>query len=155
MLVTAHSLTGAFIGKEVGYPPLAFLLGFISHFILDAIPHNDGPDDAVVRGENEPMSSAQYAIVAADIALTIIVMIYFLNRGEATPGFIWGAIGAVLPDFVDNTPFWSTTVRKLPVFKQFHIFHHGLQKIKTPMWFGLLTQYAIAAVFFWLLFRVR
>jgi hypothetical protein len=39
MLVTNHVLSGALIGAAVRRPLPAFLLGVVSHFMLDAIPH--------------------------------------------------------------------------------------------------------------------
>jgi hypothetical protein len=153
MLILAHALTGAYIGKEIGYPPLAFLAGVISHLLLDSIPHNDGPDDIAGKSENDPVSFAQYAIVAADIILTVSAFVYFYTHNLLSTGMFWGAFGGIFPDVIDNFPLWTPTLRKLPVFKQFHQFHYSLQKIKTPMWLGLATQYAIAAIFLWLILR--
>ncbi|MEI6144372.1 MAG: hypothetical protein WCP91_02140 [Candidatus Berkelbacteria bacterium] len=153
MLISAHALTGAFIGKEIGYPPLAFLAGVVSHLLLDCIPHNDGPDDAVGRSEDDPNTAGQYALVAVDIILAIIAFGYFYTHNMLTAGMFWGAFGGIFPDFVDNNPLWSKRLRKLNGFKQFHQFHYKIQQIKTPMWFGLATQYAIAAIFLWLILR--
>jgi len=152
MLITAHSLLGALIGKEVGYPPLAFLLGFISHFILDSIPHCDGPDDAAGRDENDPNTKAQYALAFLALLLSSAIAIYLFNTGMITTGMIWGVAGALLPDLIDNVPMWKRKIRKLIVFKDFHTFHARIQNIKTPLWLGLLIQYVLAAFFFWLIF---
>jgi uncharacterized membrane protein len=152
MLVTTHGLLGALIGKEVGFPPLAFLLGFISHFLLDSIPHCDGPDDVAGRDENDPNTKAQYALVSFDLLLSLIIVIYFLNVKLATPAMIWGAIGALLPDLIDNVPLWKKKIRKLAFFKDFHAFHAKIQSIKTSLWFGLSIQYALAIFFFCLIY---
>ena len=39
MYLTVHGASGLFIGSQVGNPWLAFVLGVVSHFILDMIPH--------------------------------------------------------------------------------------------------------------------
>ena len=39
MTATNHALTGAAIGLLVGQPLLAIPLAFLSHFVLDALPH--------------------------------------------------------------------------------------------------------------------
>lgn len=153
MLISAHALTGAFIGREIGYPPLAFLAGVVSHLLLDCIPHNDGPDDVVGKSEDDPNSFAQYALAAVDIILAIIAFSYFFAHNMLATGMFWGAFGGIFPDFVDNNPFWSKFLRKFNGFKQFHQFHYKIQQIKTPMWLGLATQYAIAAIFLWLILR--
>jgi len=154
MLITAHGLVGAFVGREVGYPPLAFLLGLVSHFLLDAIPHCDGPDDVLGRNENASNSVAQYIIVIVDILFAVAILFYFINNNLSTTGLIWGVVGAELPDIVDNMPFWSRRIRRVLLFKQFHNFHAKIQSIKTPLWIGLTTQYLIAAIFLWLIFQI-
>jgi len=153
MLITAHALTGAFIGKEVGYPPLAFLLGLLSHFALDVIPHCDGPDDKPGKSNGMPKSTGQYFFVLADVIVLAILFGFLNKQHEVTYGFVWGAVGGIFPDCIDNVPFWSHQLRKLPRIKQFHQFHSMIQRIKTPLWFGFLIQYSIMAIFFYLLLR--
>ena len=123
MLITAHALTGAFIGKEVGYPPLAFLLGLLSHFALDVIPHCDGPDDKPGKSNGMPKSTGQYFFVLADVIVLAILFGFLNKQHEVTYGFVWGAVGGIFPDCIDNVPFWSHQLRKLPRIKQFHQFH--------------------------------
>ena len=44
MVATNHALTGAIIGLSIGHP-VALPLAFMSHFVLDAIPHyGEHPD---------------------------------------------------------------------------------------------------------------
>jgi hypothetical protein len=40
MYQIVHGMAGAVIGSRLDSPILAFILGFVSHFILDAIPHD-------------------------------------------------------------------------------------------------------------------
>ena len=149
MLLATHSLVGAFIGKEIGYPPLAFLLGIISHMLLDAIPHADGPDDKPDQKESDPISFDQYALVAVDIAMGLVVFIYLGSKGELSTSAIWGAIGSILPDALDNVPFYSGKLRSIfSPLKLFHQFHARIQRIKLSMIAGLAVQYAIALIFF-------
>lgn len=148
MLLATHSLVGAFIGQEVGYPPLAFLLGIISHLLLDSIPHADGPDDKVGSKETDPVSFLQYAVVFIDIALGAIAIFYLISSGEIGQSAIWGAAGGIFPDFVDNVPFWSPKLRELfSPLKKFHLFHAKIQMKKLSVAGGLILQYAIAILF--------
>ena len=152
MLITTHGLFGALIGKEVGYPPLAFLLGFISHFILDSIPHCDGPDDIADRDENLPNTNAQYLLVSLDLLLAVAITIYLFSMGMVLPEMIWGVVGALFPDLIDNVPIWKRKIRKLNVFREFHFFHAKIQQFKIPLFWGLAVQYLLAAFFFCLIF---
>jgi hypothetical protein len=44
MILTTHAVVGAALASFVpSHPAAAFVLGFASHFILDAIPHVDYP----------------------------------------------------------------------------------------------------------------
>ena len=140
MLIATHSIVGAVIGTEVNYPPLAFILGFISHFILDVIPHNDGPDDVV--GRTGPNSINQYLVVAVDGLVAICTIIYFGQSSESA-SFFWGALGGITPDLIDNVPILKEYVRKLKVFDKFHQFHYWIQSRKAPLILGIPLQYAI------------
>lgn len=151
MLIATHSLVGAFAGKEIGYPPVAFLLGIISHIILDSIPHADGPDDSPDRKESDPHTVGQYLLVAVDIALAIAIFMYFSQDDLLNSSMLWGAAGGIFPDFIDNVPFWSPSLRKWSPIKKFHEFHVKIQSIKLPVVFGLALQYFISVVFFLLI----
>lgn len=41
MLFAAHLIVGGTVGQLIGNPIVAFIVGIISHFILDHIPHTD------------------------------------------------------------------------------------------------------------------
>ena len=41
MYLTAHSSAGVLIAAKVVNPWLAFVLGFLSHYVLDMIPHGE------------------------------------------------------------------------------------------------------------------
>jgi hypothetical protein len=41
MTLTTHATLGAVIGRATGNPVLAFIFGFISHFLIDMVPHGD------------------------------------------------------------------------------------------------------------------
>ncbi len=41
MTLTTHVAIGAGIGVLVGNPELGFVLGLVSHFMVDMIPHGD------------------------------------------------------------------------------------------------------------------
>ncbi len=80
MYASTHFATGAAIGKMVGSNWLAFLLGILSHIILDIIPHHD------YRGRRG---------IFLDTLVTGAMVLWLLPY----PSYIlWGAIGGALPD---------------------------------------------------------
>lgn len=83
MFEVAHALAGAAAGSFAGGPVGAFVIGFISHGILDAVPHWDYGD-------------VKSAVV--DVAVTAAAVAAAATWSEQ-PALIWaGALGAVVPD---------------------------------------------------------
>ncbi|HHY19831.1 MAG TPA: hypothetical protein GX522_08035 [Firmicutes bacterium] len=97
MYFSAHLSSGILIGALTKNAPIALGLGFLSHGLLDSIPHHD-------------YSTAKAAIF--DLSLGLLVLRFFrtsfLHISEA---LFWGALGATIPDleivFVHALPFYS------------------------------------------------
>ncbi len=80
MYVSTHFVTGAAIGKMVGNNWIAFILGILSHIILDIIPHHD------YRGKKGAFLDT---LITGAMALWLF----------SSPSYVfWGAIGATIPD---------------------------------------------------------
>ena len=111
MYLTPHAITGGIIGEKIGSPILAFALGFLSHFILDAIPHGD---EAIGNPKNT--KGRKYYIkllmkIEATDLLGLILFVIFLKYSDiSNPLAVFaGSAGAILPDilwgvniFLDN-----------------------------------------------------
>ena len=41
MFLTSHATAAVLIAEQIHSPTLAFALGWLSHYLLDAIPHGD------------------------------------------------------------------------------------------------------------------
>lgn len=80
MCSVTHVAAGAVIGGLFDNSLLAFCLGFASHIPLDMIPHFDFKD------------------FRADAAVSIGLLGVVLVGGGSSP-LLFGALGAVLPDF--------------------------------------------------------
>lgn len=48
---TTHAISGAALGMAIGNPGGAFIIGVISHLVLDYIPHTD--QGTFLREEND------------------------------------------------------------------------------------------------------
>ena len=147
MLLGTHLLTGAVVGEAVENPYLAFLLGFVLHFIIDAIPHFDTIDD-------DELTKRQILLISVEGIIGIAIFVYcYLNFSSNKAGFLAGAFGSALPDLVDNVPFWNKSFQKTRFGKSFHNFHYHIYTIKPFL--GLAVQVVIIITAFLLLRYLR
>ncbi|MFN7088214.1 MAG: hypothetical protein ACK4NX_00075 [Candidatus Paceibacteria bacterium] len=150
MLNTPHLAVGMLIGKSVGNGWLAFFLGFLSHFILDAIPHWDGVD---FRGRK--LLRKKNLILIFDFILIFFILLILLELGafsfsnEHLP-MIFGAMGGVFPD-IFWIPYYFLGLR-WP--KQFFRFHGKIQIRLTAPLLGLLIQVVIISFSIWFIIKL-
>lgn len=140
MLIASHSLAAGYIGEIIGNPIIAFFVGIVIHFILDAIPHYDTTD----KGKFTPR---QIALIVIDgfIALGIFGVIFF-EKG-VNISFIAGAFGGIFPDILDNVPFWQKCFRGTSFGKAFHKFHKAVHAKQPNSALGMLTQVLVIVIF--------
>lgn len=150
MLFTTHLLVGAAIGKATGNPVGGFAVGYLSHHLLDYVPHYD-PGSLFYKEEKEPDTQWQpftYFMAIADVALGMgIITIVALNSPEAT-NIIAGALGGVLPDLLDNVPAVKDLFRKTKFGTSFHSFHEKLHNTfgTENLFIGLMMQIILSGV---------
>ena len=104
MLVTNHVLSGAVIGAAVRSPWLAFPLGVVSHFALDATPHWGKWDDDT--------QFLRVAVADGLVGLAAMGAATAAARPALRAGVVAGMVGAALPDlnkpsqlFFGRSPF--------------------------------------------------
>lgn len=145
MLLGAHLMSGAVAGEIIENPFLAFFLGFILHFVVDAIPHFDTTDD-------HKLTFRQILLITIEGTVGLLVLIYcFLNFSSNKVSFLAGAFGSVLPDLIDNVPFWNKAFQKTRFGKVFHFFHYRIQSLQLRPVLGLGVQAVIIILAFLLL----
>jgi len=142
MIFTTHIIVGGTTGSIINNPYLAFAGGFISHHIIDAIPHLDPGSFTRLQPKKKFWEVPKIiAVIFADVAVGSVVF-YLLWRYAGYPlPMLAGAVGAVISDVVDNGP-WQDTIRKYSPFKKFHVFHEKYHRTVLPQqWLlGILTQ---------------
>jgi len=164
MLVAVHAAAGAIIGKKIMYAPLAFLVGFIFHFVLDILPHGDeklgrkffgwrfNADEQVkekIRG------SVLYT--AIDIFIMSMFLLYLFQTFEFAnrEAVIWAIFGSILPDFLVLI-FIYKEYKFLKWAFNFHSKVHYiiLNRIKSdmPLMHGTVYQLLLFIIFFWLIY---
>ncbi len=95
MFLAVHASIGGLIGGKITNSQwLAFVFGFMSHFILDMIPHND---DIVINQNNK---QNLYLVVASDLLISFFLMLFWLKwlTPQNSHTLILGMFGAALPD---------------------------------------------------------
>lgn len=143
MFLTIHAAAGAVIGNSMPNPILAFALGFVSHFVLDRIPHFDPNLDTTTEKNfqfTKPVT--QTAIIAfIDTAFTAILAFMLIDKFHAQPvNTLCAMAGAILPDYLVG---FSILIKNkyLSAFYRFHNFcHFDEKKIIVPWYAGSIIQ---------------
>jgi hypothetical protein len=147
MLLTVHATAGALIGQQINNPILAFVLAFVSHFILDIIPHGDQDWIEEYKGDQKSKVKKIISIVAIDVIvlLTLLISRYYYGDSFAPSlSIASGILGGVLPDFLVGCHELSDRLFKS--FYRFHFIVHDLIKIKPTIFQGVAFQIIVTAL---------
>ena len=160
MLFTTHTIVGAAIGVATKNPALGFAAGYATHHIMDSIPHFDqgsyravksGPNYLNTKLDNVPKFSyikRDWIMLLTDFALggTLFLTLLALLPTDLWVYIITGALGCLMPDIIDSSPFWSRKLRAkyklIANYHKFHIFFHWTVK-KNEVFLGATTQISL------------
>lgn len=103
MFLTVHATTGILIAEQTGNVYLGFLAGFISHFVLDIIPHGD---QNLVKDRYNITSEEKKLIrnlgLADGVVMIFTIGILYLAGFITYPILaLAGIIGAIIPDYIN------------------------------------------------------
>lgn len=121
MFVTTHVAIGALVGASFPSRALAFVLGFISHFLVDMIPHGDEHMLDGYKSGNKVRRAIAYVTVDAVAAIYVLMLILGSTPEAVSPFVKWGIAGSVLPDVL--VAIYEATKFK-PFFRKFTAWHH-------------------------------
>ena len=148
MTLTTHATLGAVLAKATGNPLMAFVFGFISHFLVDMIPHGDtGMSDNFRVHKRRRKQAVAYVAVDAIIAIFFVLMLANTRDIMSVRNFTWGIIGGVLPDLLVG--LYDLT--KSPLLKWFfkmHFYFHDFfvkRKGEVPLYYALMAQVVLIA----------
>jgi len=138
MFLTIHAATGAFIGEQVHSPIMAFILGFLSHFVLDIFPHGDY--EAIKNYRQGKKIKTMFSIVLIDgIIMTLFILLLFTKKDFFHPNTVaWGITGSILPDLLVG--IYELTGKYFKKFRNFHYFLHNYLKFDVSFLTGLIIQ---------------
>ena len=140
MTATNHALTGAVIALVIKQPVLAVPLAFLSHFVIDIVPHFDaGPDS--------PKLAKSVIFIDSIIAGTLTILIPIFLPTDTSPWLIFaGMFAAMSPDLVWGWRYYKlrdlqrVTSQPMSLFSSYH------QKIQWSE-----TRKGVFVEIFWLL----
>ncbi|OGY55356.1 MAG: hypothetical protein A2951_01885 [Candidatus Buchananbacteria bacterium RIFCSPLOWO2_01_FULL_56_15] len=102
MFLTSHATAAVLIAEQIHSPTLAFALGWLSHYLLDMIPHGD--DKLLDHLPRRAYLVAFTKIAAVDFFIMIGWLWFLFNRGTIvlTPVMIAAVVGSLLPDILNG-----------------------------------------------------
>jgi hypothetical protein len=106
-----HALTGAIIGLSVSDPLIALPVSFLSHYVLDAIPHH-GQKKVDDKRSNLVSKLFIYMLIADAMLCFILVLIIFIIKPRHWLTAIICAFLAASPDFFSFDRFYKTIKNK-------------------------------------------
>ena len=148
MTITTHATIGAVIGQATGNPVLAFVIGFLSHFLIDIIPHGDtGLADNFRIYKKQRKQAVAYSIVDGIIAIFFVLLLANVKDIGQMSLFSWGIVGAVLPDLLVGL-YLITKTKYLRSFNRLHFYFHNLYVYRrgdVPLRYAIVAQIVLIA----------
>ncbi len=123
MTLTTHSAIGAAIGFNIGNPLLGFILGAMSHFLVDMIPHGDSDLGKKFRSGEEKRRAVLYSGTDAIVAILFILAVFNFSTPAGITTLSASIAGSVAPDLF--TLYYEITKTKwLKGYHKMHFFFH-------------------------------
>ncbi len=146
-----HSATGAIIAIAAANPVIALPLAFVSHFVLDALPHNGYPGGG---GYGEALEHRRRTFLTlAGYDLVGVALLAYLLFGQ--PWFVWAAAFlAVSPDLKWPYRYWffERKGNEPPEADWLTKFHKWVQWCERP--WGILIEITYSVIILWILWRL-
>ena len=125
MFLATHAVTGAIIGRASPNTLVAFLGGFVSHFLMDTIPHGDAHLYENYRNHQKIKRALAYVTIDAVATIYIILGIREAHQFDDGINVSAGIVGGLLPDLLIGLynvvkPKW------LQWFHDLHFFFHNI-----------------------------
>jgi hypothetical protein len=131
--------------------PAALGLGVLSHHLLDFIPHTDAatfwPD------ASKPIPRLIGAVVAIEVLVGLVLTGALFISQHMTLTFLCGAVGGIVPDVLDEVPWWQQRFRRTTlggVWHRWHLRWHCASMEKTWLT-GIIIDAFVIGAGLWLL----
>ncbi|MBU0649073.1 hypothetical protein KJ969_03160 [Patescibacteria group bacterium] len=140
MLILTHALTGAVIGQVVRHSALAFIFGWVMHFVMDMIPHGDSKDYAQYKKTGVIPKWQIYQMIFDNVIMfgLMIYLLIFNVESYWWPTF-WGILGSILPDIIVAIH----ECRPSKITRPFHKLHFYFHDLIPDRWRDIRFRYAV------------
>ena len=151
MLETPHVFVGAAIATKIPDPLIAIPLAFLSHFVLEMVPHWNPHLNSETEKYGYPTKKSTLLVVAdsslALISGSLIAYSALPDTGRSLT-VLFACLASILPDLIEAPYFFLRIRNKL--IQKWIVFQKSIQN-DTSIIPGLLTQVlTIAGVILWL-----
>jgi len=162
MILASHIIVSGILGSRIQNYFLAAIIGLVSHYILDAIPHWDYlPEfETEARTKNNFIRTKKFweniSKVALDILFgfgALLIFVIFNQNTDIIP-LIISAIFSILPDAVQLL-YWMTEWKIIKWNTKLQEFAHSLahKKINPGIKSGIIAQIATIGIVFLIMYR--
>ena len=157
MILFTHSIAGAALAATQKDPLLATLVGFLSHFVLDVVPHWEygiGPlqKDPLSR---EAIPAYRKIVIDGLSGVAVPVALFVLWQGADFWLIFGGIVGGMLPDFLQGVHLVWRSNRPVAALYRFHqSIQRKTAELRGRPWIGITLTIATTLFFIWLGFRL-
>lgn len=147
MTATVHGLVGASIATMIPNPVIAFPIIFLSHFLLDKIPHWDPLTNKANKTFPRILSEIGVDYITSYLLVILFFGVFF--QSQNLPYLLLAAFISQLPDTLEGP--YILTKKHFPVFYQLYQVQHWFHdvwfnaRLKAP--WGIVTQVVVATIF--------
>ncbi len=136
MTLTTHAIVGAAAARIFSFnPALAMAAAFLSHFLIDAIPHWDYIPRSFQKDPDNPLNndmtigkdfSHDVMIILFDAVLGIVLSLLIFSSHTAYDAgiIVLGAMFGILPDPLQFV-YWKVRREPLISLQRFHVWIHA------------------------------
>lgn len=150
MFYIVHTLLGGIIGLKFDSVTLIILAGFLSHFLLDNIPHWGLGFDKNNFDKNYHVNfNKKMILVAAIDGITAIFLLVFLYGKFDNSHLVIGCMASVFPDILSVG--YLTKFKHKKSYKKFLMVHNKIQR-EAGFFYGIITQAILVIIFLEILF---
>jgi hypothetical protein len=147
-----HATAGLLLVHTTPNPIVGLGLAFLSHYVLDAVPHGDENPPATFKGLTQ--GKRILLIESVDLPVTIFLVWWLTQHLTGSTSLLWaGALAGILPDILWASAFvlkkigWNIPLltRLLEIHDRWHARTHVKKSNDIPFVAGVAYHLAVIA----------
>ncbi len=146
MTTSNHALAGTIIAVAVKQPEVALPLSFLSHFVLDSIPHYGHPGE----GLQETLKHRRTLVI--EILGLVGLVVLFMSGAWAASFVLLCAFVACSPDL--EWPLWYALYERRGMAVPRNIWTNFHKRIQREYFWGIFVEVPIFIVGFTILLQI-